>query len=141
MLQQIVIPSLSEIDAAAEEFLRRIGDRRVVAFYAPMGAGKTTFTTALCRRLGVRADAVSSPTFAIINEYRAADGEPVFHFDFYRINKPEEALDIGLYDYLDSGALCLMEWPENIEDLLPPETLRVRIDVARDGVRTLSWED
>ncbi|MBR1487594.1 MAG: tRNA (adenosine(37)-N6)-threonylcarbamoyltransferase complex ATPase subunit type 1 TsaE [Bacteroidales bacterium] len=141
MLQQIVIPSLSEIDAAAEEFLRRIGDRRLVAFYAPMGAGKTTFTTALCRRLGVRADAVSSPTFAIINEYRAADGEPVFHFDFYRINKPEEALDIGLYDYLDSGALCLMEWPENIEDLLPPETLRVRIDVARDGVRTLSWED
>ena len=141
MLQQIVIPSLSGIDAAAEEFLRRIGDRRLVAFYAPMGAGKTTFTTALCRRLGVRADAVSSPTFAIINEYRAADGEPVFHFDFYRINKPEEALDIGLYDYLDSGALCLMEWPENIEDLLPPETLRVRIDVARDGVRTLSWED
>ena len=141
MLQQIVIPSLSEIDAAAEEFLRRIGDRRLVAFYAPMGAGKTTFTTALCRRLGVRADAVSSPTFAIINEYRAADGEPVFHFDFYRINNPEEALDIGLYDYLDSGALCLMEWPENIEDLLPPETLRVRIDVARDGVRTLSWED
>ena len=141
MLQQIVIPSLSEIDAAAEEFLRRIGDRRLVAFYAPMGAGKTTFTTALCRRLGVRADAVSSPTFAIINEYRAADGEPVFHFDFYRINKPEEALDIGLYDYLDSGALCLMEWPENSEDLLPPETLRVRIDVARDGVRTLSWED
>ncbi|MDO4999918.1 MAG: tRNA (adenosine(37)-N6)-threonylcarbamoyltransferase complex ATPase subunit type 1 TsaE [Bacteroidales bacterium] len=141
MLQQIVIPSLSEIDAAAEEFLRRIGDRRLVAFYAPMGAGKTTFTTALCRRLGVRADAVSSPTFAIINEYRAVDGEPVFHFDFYRINKPEEALDIGLYDYLDSGALCLMEWPENIEDLLPPETLRVRIDVARDGVRTLSWED
>ena len=141
MLQQIVIPSLSEIDAAAEEFLRRIGDRRLVAFYAPMGAGKTTFTTALCRRLGVRADAVSSPTFAIINEYRAADGEPVFHFDFYRINKPEEALDIGLYDYLDSGALCLMEWPENIEDLLPPETLRVRSDVARDGVRTLSWED
>lgn len=141
MLQQIVIPSLSEIDAAAEEFLRRIGDRRLVAFYAPMGAGKTTFTTALCRRLGVRADAVSSPTFAIINEYRAADGEPVFHFDFYRINKPEEALDIGLYDYLDSGALCLMEWPENIEDLLPPETLRVRIVVARDGVRTLSWED
>ena len=141
MLQQIVIPSLSEIDAAAEEFLRRIGDRRLVAFYAPMGAGKTTFTTALCRRLGVRADAVSSPTFAIINEYRAADGEPVFHFDFYRIGKLEEALDIGLYDYLDSGALCLMEWPENIEALLPEETLDVHISVAPDGTRTLSWED
>lgn len=140
MLQQIVIPSLAEIDAAAEEFLRRIGDRRLVAFYAPMGAGKTTFTTALCRRLGVRSDAVSSPTFAIINEYRTAAGEPVYHFDFYRITKPEEALDIGLYDYLDSGALCLMEWPENIEELLPEETLRVQISVAPDGARTLSWQ-
>jgi tRNA threonylcarbamoyladenosine biosynthesis protein TsaE len=140
MLQQIVIPSLAEIDAAAEEFLRRIGDRRLIAFYASMGAGKTTFTTALCRRLGVRSDAVSSPTFAIINEYRTAAGEPVYHFDFYRITKPEEALDIGLYDYLDSGALCLMEWPENIEELLPEETLRVRISVAPDGARTLSWQ-
>jgi tRNA threonylcarbamoyladenosine biosynthesis protein TsaE len=141
MKQEIQIQGLADLDRAAGEFLEKIGDRNLIALYAPMGAGKTTFTTALCRRLGVRADAVSSPTFAIINEYRAADGEPVFHFDFYRINKPEEALDIGLYDYLDSGALCLMEWPENIEDLLPPETLRVRIDVARDGVRTLSWED
>ena len=140
MMQQLVIPSLSEIDAAAEEFLRRIGDRRLVAFYAPMGAGKTTFTTALCRRLGVRSDAVSSPTFAIINEYRTASGEPVFHFDFYRITKLEEALDIGLYDYLDSGVLCLMEWPENVEELLPEETLRVSIAVAPDGVRTLSWQ-
>ena len=141
MLQQIVIPSLSEIDAAADEFLRRIGDHRLIAFHAPMGAGKTTFTTALCRRLGVRADAVSSPTFAIINEYRTAAGEPVFHFDFYRIGKLEEALDIGLYDYLDSGALCLMEWPENIGALLPEETLDVHISVAPDGTRTLSWED
>ena len=141
MLQQIVIPSLSEIDAAADEFLRRIGDRRLIAFHAPMGAGKTTFTTALCRRLGVRSDAVSSPTFAIVNEYRTAAGEPVFHFDFYRINRLEEALDIGLYDYLDSGALCLMEWPENIGDLLPEETLKVTVSVASDGTRTLSWED
>ena len=140
MLQQIVIPSLSEIDAAADEFLRRIGDRRLVAFYAPMGAGKTTFTPALCRRLGVRADAVSSPTFAIVNEYRTASGEPVYHFDFYRINKLEEALDIGLYDYLDSGALCLMEWPENIEELLPEETLKVSIAVGPDGSRTLTWD-
>ena len=140
MLQQIVIPSLSEIDAAADEFLRRIGDRRLVAFYAPMGAGKTTFTTALCRRLGVRAAAVSSPTFAIVNEYRTGSGEPVYHFDFYRINKLEEALDIGLYDYLDSGALCLMEWPENIEELLPEETLKVSIAVGPDGSRTLTWD-
>ncbi|MCR5841341.1 MAG: tRNA (adenosine(37)-N6)-threonylcarbamoyltransferase complex ATPase subunit type 1 TsaE [Bacteroidales bacterium] len=141
MLQQIVIPSLSGIDAAAAEFLRRLGDRRLVAFYAGMGAGKTTFTTALCRQLGVRSDAVSSPTFAIINEYRTAAGEPVFHFDFYRITKLEEALDIGLYDYLDSGALCLMEWPENVEALLPEETLKVHISVEPDGSRILSWDD
>ena len=141
MKQTIVIPSLSEIDAAAEEFLRRLGDRRLVAFHASMGAGKTTFITALCRRLGVRSDAVSSPTFAIVNEYRAASGDPVYHFDFYRITKLEEALDIGLYDYLDSGALCLMEWPENIAPLLPEETLEVSIDVADDGARMLSWEE
>ena len=140
MLQQIVIPSLSEIDAAADEFLRRIGDRRLVAFYAPLGAGKTTFPPAPCPRLGVRADAVSSPTFAIVNEYRTGSGEPVYHFDFYRINKLEEALDIGLYDYLDSGALCLMEWPENIEELLPEETLKVSIAVGPDGSRTLTWD-
>ncbi len=141
MLQQIVIPSLSEIYAAAAEFLRRLGDRRLVAFHAAMGAGKTTFTTAVCRALGVSADAVSSPTFAIVNEYRTASGEPVYHFDFYRITKLEEALDIGLYDYLDSGALCLMEWPENIAELLPEETLVVDITVGPDGSRTLSWQE
>lgn len=141
MLQQIVIPDLSGIDAAADEFLRRIGSRRLVAFYASMGAGKTTFSTALCRRLGIRSDAVNSPTFSIVNEYATVDGEPVYHFDFYRIDRAEEALDIGLYDYLDSGALCLMEWPENIESLLPEETLRVRIEVAADGSRILSWQE
>lgn len=141
MKQTIVIASLSEIDAAAQEFLRRLGDRRLVAFYAPMGAGKTTFTTALCRELGVRADAVSSPTFAIINEYRTASGRPVYHFDFYRIEHLEEALDIGLYDYLDSGELCLMEWPEIIEPLLPEETLKVQIRVNPDASRTVTWED
>ncbi len=141
MLQQIHIPGLSEIDAAAADFLRRIGARRLIAFYAPMGAGKTTFTTALCRCLGVRSEAVGSPTFALVNEYLSAAGEPIYHFDFYRITRLEEALDIGLYEYLDSGALCLMEWPENIETLLPEETLRVSIAVNPDGSRTLSWED
>ena len=141
MLQQIVIPSLSEIDTAAEEFLRRLGDRRLVAFHAAMGAGKTTFTTALCRKLGVREDAVSSPTFAIVNEYRTGTGEPMYHFDFYRINKVSEALDIGFYDYIDSGCLCVIEWPENIEDILPEDTLVVTISVAPDDSRVLSWED
>lgn len=141
MKHSIVIHGLEELPGAAETFLREIGDNRLIAFYAPMGAGKTTFTTAICHALGVREDAVSSPTFAILNEYRAGNGEPVFHFDFYRITRLTEALDLGLYDYLDSGALCLMEWPENIEELLPEETLKVQIKVQPDGSRTVSWED
>ena len=141
MKHELIIANLAQIDEAARTFLREIGAHRIVAFYAPMGAGKTTFTTALCRALGVRDDAVSSPTFAIVNEYRTRDGSPVYHFDFYRIEKAAEALDIGFYDYIDSGCLCLMEWPENIETLLPEETLRVRISVAPDQSRVLSWED
>lgn len=138
---EILIPNLNGLEKAAEQFLEAIGDNRLIAFYAPMGAGKTTFITALCKVLGISGDAVSSPTFAIVNEYRASDGEQVFHFDFYRIEKDAEALDIGLYDYLDSGALCLMEWPENIENLLPQETLKVKISVNPDGSRLLSWDN
>ena len=141
MKHEIHIPDLAGLDKAAETFLNEIGDNKLIAFYAPMGAGKTTFTTAVCKALGVSEDAVSSPTFAIVNEYRSATGEPVFHFDFYRIEKATEALDIGLYEYLDSGALCLMEWPENIEDLLPQETLKVSISVNPDGSRLLSWDN
>lgn len=137
---ELRISGLEGIDAAAQEFLSAIGDNRLVAFYAPMGAGKTTFTTALCRVLGVREDAVSSPTFSIVNEYRTSAGESVFHFDFYRISKISEALDIGFYDYIDSGCLCIMEWPENIEELIPDETLRVSISVLPDGTRLLSWD-
>ncbi len=138
MKTEIIIKNLDDIDRAAKEFIEKIEDRRIIAFYAPMGAGKTTFTTALCHRLGVE-DAVCSPTFTIINEYLTKSGQPVYHFDFYRINKVSEALDIGFFDYIDSGCLCLIEWPENIEELLPMETLRVRIDVNGDQSRTLSW--
>lgn len=141
MKHQIQIAGLQDLERAAGEFLRLLGSRTLVAFYAPMGAGKTTFTTAVCKELGVEEDAISSPTFAIVNEYRGKGGRPVFHFDFYRIESPSEALDIGLYDYLDSGELCLMEWPENVEGLLPEETLRVQISVQPDGSRLLSWED
>ena len=141
MEHKIVIPDISALDGAAREFLGQIGDNKLVAFYAPMGAGKTTFTTAVCRALGVEGDAVSSPTFSIVNEYRTKDGESVFHFDFYRINKVSEALDIGFYDYIDSGCLCLMEWPENIEDIIPDETVRVPISVDPAGTRVLSWEN
>ena len=141
MKHTIIIKDLEDIDRAAGQFLSEIGENKLIAFFAPMGAGKTTFTTALCRRLGVNEDAVSSPTFAIVNEYRTGNGEPMYHFDFYRITKTEEALDIGFYDYIDSGCLCIMEWPENIGDILPDETLHVTIEVNPDESRTISWED
>lgn len=140
MENEIIIRDLADLDRAADEFLGRIGNYRIIAFFAPMGAGKTTFTTALCRRLGVQ-DPVCSPTFTIVNEYVTAAGEPIYHFDFYRINKISEALDIGFYDYVDSGCLCLMEWPENIEEILPEETLKVRISVNDDQSRTVRWQD
>ncbi|MCI5990910.1 MAG: tRNA (adenosine(37)-N6)-threonylcarbamoyltransferase complex ATPase subunit type 1 TsaE [Candidatus Cryptobacteroides sp.] len=142
MNHEIIIADLKDIDSAAERFLQETQGNRIIAFYAPMGAGKTTFTSAICRRLGVREDAVSSPTFSIVNEYRTSDGESVFHFDFYRIGKLEEAFDIGFYDYIDSGCLCLIEWPENIEAILPEETLMVSIRVnPADNSRIISWED
>ena len=141
MQHRIVIQNLADIDRAAREFLAQVGTGRIIAFYAPMGAGKTTFTTAICRALGVDGDAVSSPTFAIVNEYRTSEGQPVFHFDFYRITKISEALDIGFYDYIDSGCTCILEWPENIEDIIPEEALRVRIEVRDDESRVITWED
>ncbi len=140
MEHKVVIGSLEEIDRGAAEFLEGIGEHRLVAFYAPLGAGKTTFTAALCRRLGV-SEVVCSPTFTIVNEYCTDGGEMIYHFDFYRIKSLREAEDIGLDDYLYSGCLCLMEWPENVEELLPEETLRVRISVGADLSRTLEWED
>lgn len=140
MKQQITIANTADLDRAAAEFLEKIGDRTLVAFFAPMGAGKTTFTTAISKALGVT-DPVGSPTFAIVNEYMRADGDPMYHFDFYRINKLQEAVEIGLYDYLDSGFLCIMEWPENIEDLLPEETLKVYFTINPDQSRTLVWDE
>ncbi|MCQ2158223.1 MAG: tRNA (adenosine(37)-N6)-threonylcarbamoyltransferase complex ATPase subunit type 1 TsaE [Bacteroidales bacterium] len=141
MTHEIIIRDLKSIDDAARAFLEETKGRNLIAFYAPMGAGKTTFTTAICRVLGVNSDAVSSPTFSIINEYKAGDGSPIFHFDFYRITRIAEALDIGFYDYIDSGSLCLMEWPENIEDIIPEETLRASISVCDDGSRKITWTD
>ena len=136
MTHEIHIRDLQDLDRAAGEFLEEIGEHKLIALYAPMAAGKTTFTTAVCKRLGVSEDAVSSPTFAIVNEYRGGKGQPIFHFDFYRIERPEEALDIGLYDYLDSGALCLMEWPENVEELIQPDFVKVRNTVSGPQSRT-----
>lgn len=132
----IQIPSIESLPVAAQQFVDAIGDRRIFAFYGAMGAGKTTFVKAVCELLGVT-DAVNSPTFAIVNEYEAGNGEPIYHFDFYRIKRMDEVLDIGYEEYVDSGALCLMEWPELIEPLLPDETVRVTITVNTDGTRTV----
>ena len=140
MKHEVIIRDTADLDGAAAEFLEKIGDNTLVAFFAPMGAGKTTFTTALCKALGVT-DPVGSPTFAIVNEYLRADGDYMYHFDFYRINKLSEAVEIGLDDYLYSGCLCIMEWLENVEELLPEDTLRVNITVNPDLSRTLTWED
>ena len=139
MKHEVIIRDTADLDRAAAEFLDKIGDNTLVAFFAPMGAGKTTFTTALCKALGVT-EPVGSPTFAIVNEYLRADGDYMYHFDFYRINKLSEAIEIGLDDYLYSGCLCIMEWPENVEELLPEDTLRLNITVNPDLSRTLTWE-
>ncbi len=136
----ITVKSEKDIDRAAREFLDAAGTRRHIAFHAPMGAGKTTFTSAICRVLGVTDD-VSSPTFSIINEYRDRDNRTVFHFDFYRIDNDAQAADLGLDEYFDSGALCLMEWPENAEAFLPDDTLAVSIGVLDDGSRIITFDD
>ena len=125
-MNEIIVNSLEELPRAAEEFLAKKGNSTIIALYGQMGAGKTTFTTAICNVLGVK-DNVGSPTFTIVNEYRSAAGEAIYHFDFFRINRLSEAMDIGLWEYFDSGALCLIEWPEMIEELLPEETLKVQI--------------
>ena len=132
-MNEIIIHSLEDIKCAASEFVALIGERRIFAFYGNMGAGKTTFIKAICEELGVT-DAVSSPTFAIVNEYASNMGS-IYHFDFYRIKRSTEVLDLGFEDYAYSGNLCLMEWPELIEEFLPEETIEVRIEEIEDGKR------
>ena len=136
MNKTILISGLDNIEEAAGEFLMKKPANMVVALYGEMGAGKTTFTKSLCKVLGVL-DGVNSPTFTLINEYRTSDGETIYHFDFYRINKLEEAFDIGFEEFVESGNLCIIEWPEKIEQILPPDTLRVKISVLDDGKREL----
>ncbi len=131
-----IICTKSGILNAAAQFLEIIGDHTIIAFQGHLGAGKTTFIKAICDTLGVE-DNVCSPTFTIINEYRAASGDSVFHFDFYRVEKLQEALDLGLEEYFYSGCLCLMEWPERIGQLLPEETVRVQIDPVDENTRSI----
>ena len=132
---EIKIQDLAHINEAAKAFVDNIGDNTVFAFYGKMGAGKTTFIKAICEELGVD-DVITSPTFAIVNEYTAQDG-PVYHFDFYRIKKIEEVYDMGFEDYFYSGALCLIEWPELIEEVLPEDAVKVTIEEKEDGSRAV----
>lgn len=126
-----------DIQQAASQFVAAMGESTVFAFYGKMGAGKTTFIKAVCRELGVE-DTVNSPTFAIVNEYEDRSGEPVYHFDFYRIKRLSEAYDMGCDEYFYSGRPCFIEWPELIEELLPQETVRVDICELPDGSRQIS---
>ncbi len=140
-MQEIKIQSLEQIQEAARQFVETMGDRTVFAFYGKMGAGKTTFIKAVCEALGVD-DVVTSPTFAIVNEYRSdTTGELIYHFDFYRIKKLEEVYDMGYEDYFYCGAVCFIEWPELIEELLPGDTVKVNIEEQADGTRLLTLQD
>ena len=141
MKQEVIeIYGLEGLEKAADAFVRLMGDYTIFAFYGEMGAGKTTFINALSRRLGVEEDMANSPSFSIINEYRSdTTAELIYHFDLYRLESLEEAMDIGVEDYFDSGVLCLLEWPERIEPMLPDDTVRVDIAVDPDsGRRTLT---
>jgi tRNA threonylcarbamoyladenosine biosynthesis protein TsaE len=129
--------SLSGIDHAAREFLQKVPGRRRFAFYGAMGAGKTTFIKALCKALGVTGS-VTSPTFALVNEYEAENNEIVYHFDFYRIDKPEEVFDFGCEEYFASGNYCFAEWPEKAEIVLPPDICRVSVVETATGTRIIT---
>lgn len=135
---KITISSLDAINESAKQFVAAMGSNRVFAFYGKMGAGKTTFIKALCTELGVD-DVITSPTFAIVNEYTAGDGSPIYHFDFYRIKKLDEVYDMGYEDYFYNGGLCLIEWPELIESLLPEDAVEVHIAEQPDGTRTIEF--
>ncbi len=142
---EIIIQDIAHIRQAAREFIKHIGEARVFAFYGKMGAGKTTFVKAICEELGCN-DVITSPTFAIVNEYAAkvqsaecrVQSDKIFHFDFYRIKKLEEVYDMGFEDYFYSGSLCFIEWPELIEEILPDDAVRVSITEQEDGSRLVT---
>ena len=136
---EIKINSLADINEAAKQFIENMGDGKVFAFYGKMGAGKTTFIKAVCEELGVD-DVITSPTFAIVNEYQSATtGDSIYHFDFYRIKKLEEVYDMGYEDYFYSGSLCFLEWPELIDDLLPEDATKVTIEATEEGGRIVKF--
>ena len=133
-MKEIVIDSLSDLPKVAQTVLESLDGRSVVAFFAPMGAGKTTLISAIMEYTGSK-DTVTSQTFALVNQYYTANREAVYHFDFYRIDSLSEAFDMGYEEYFYSGDLCLVEWPEKIEPLLPEDTMVVRIEIINDHSR------
>ena len=134
---KIIIKDKRHLIAAAKQLLEQSGKNKIFAFYGSMGAGKTTIIKAICQTLGA-VDIVSSPTFTLVNEYKTSSGESLYHIDFYRIRKQEEVYDFGLEEYLTGDMYCFMEWPELIEEILPEETIKVRISVDENEQRILS---
>lgn len=133
----ILIKDKNHLSAAAKKLLKYTRDKKILAFYGSMGAGKTTIIKAMCEVLG-SVDIVSSPTFTLVNEYRTTAGETLYHIDFYRIKKQEEVFDFGVEEYLSGESYCFMEWPELVEEILPPETVKIRVVADDDEQRTLS---
>lgn len=133
---EILIKDKRHLNAAARELLKHYGNERIFAFYGPMGAGKTTFIKSICELLGT-IDIVSSPTFTLVNEYKTKDGQSIYHIDFYRIKKLEEVFDFGAEEYLNGDSYCFLEWPELVEEILPAETVKIRISVDELEKRTL----
>ena len=138
-MKELNINGLGDLPDVAEEIIASFDRRNVVAFFGPMGAGKTTLIREICAQLG-STDTVTSPTFALINRYDTAEGAPIFHFDFYRIERPEEAFDMGYEEYFYSDGLCLVEWPEKVEELLPDEVMKVTITPTSPTKRTITIE-
>jgi tRNA threonylcarbamoyladenosine biosynthesis protein TsaE len=136
-MNSIKVEKLKDLEMAAKLLIDSFSDQKIFAFYGKMGAGKTTFIQAICRYLG-SADNITSPTFALINEYTAADSDPIYHMDFYRIKNLEEVFDLGYEDYIYSGNYCLIEWPEKIESLLPDRFVEVKIETGTGGERYIS---
>ena len=133
---KIIIEDKRHLQSAAKKILTYTKPNKILAFYGSMGAGKTTIIKAVCSMLGAT-DLVSSPTFTLVNEYKTLTGESLYHIDFYRIRKTDEVYDFGIEEYFASGAYCLLEWPDLIEDILPPETVRIRITVGENEYRIL----
>jgi tRNA threonylcarbamoyladenosine biosynthesis protein TsaE len=139
-MQEIIILSPDKIQKPAREFIKLVQQKKVFAIYGELGAGKTTFIKAVCNELGVE-DIVSSPSFALVYEYKTSGNEKIYHFDLFRINHPSELFDLGYEDYFYSGNRCFIEWPEKAENLLPEDCIRINITVSSDGSRILKIKE